>query len=88
MRNNRAYHMETQHILRMALRHGRGVENSQIGTMLEDPDMDYAKIAQGMGMHSEGPITDPKDLAAAYRRAIAVVESGQPALVDVVTQAR
>ena len=88
MRNNRAYHMETQHILRMALRHGRGVENSQIGTMLDDPNIDYAKIAQGMGMHGEGPISDPKDLAAAYRRAIAVVESGQPALVDVVTQAR
>jgi len=88
MRNNRAYHMETQHILRVALRHGRGVENSQIGTMLEDPNIDYAKVAQGFGLHGEGPITDPKDLGPAIRRALETVERGEPALVDVVTQPR
>ena len=88
MRNNRAYHMETQHILRMSLRHGRGVDNSEIGTVLNSPNIDYAKLAESMGMHGEGPISDPKDLAPAFKRAIAVVESGEPALVDVVTQPR
>ncbi len=88
MRNNRAYHMETQHILRVALRHGRGVENSKIGTALEDPNIDYAKIAQGLGLHSEGPITDPKDLGPALKRALDAVQRGEPALVDVVTQPR
>ena len=36
----------------------------------------------------EGPITDPNELAPALKRAIAVVKSGQPALIDVVTDPR
>ena len=33
-------------------------------------------------------ITDPKDLGAAIKRAVAVVKKGEPALVDVVCQGR
>ena len=88
MHNNRAYHMQTQHILRVSLRHGRGTDSCKIGTALEDPNINYAKIAEGMGMHGEGPITSPNDLGPALRRAIATVERGEPALVDVVTQPR
>jgi sulfatase modifying factor 1 len=36
----------------------------------------------------EGPISDPSELAPALKRAIAMVKSGQPALVDVVTEPR
>jgi acetolactate synthase I/II/III large subunit len=39
-------------------------------------------------MHAEGPIADPKDLGPAIQRAITVVEGGDPALIDVVTQPR
>ena len=39
-------------------------------------------------MYGEGPISDPKDFAAALRRAIEVVKGGNPALVDVITQPR
>ena len=35
-----------------------------------------------------GPITDPKDLAPALNKAVEVVKSGEPAMVDVVTQPR
>ena len=59
-----------------------------IGTTLADPNIDFAKLAQGMGVHAEGPITNPKDLGPAITRALAVVKRGEPALVDVVTQAR
>jgi len=45
-------------------------------------------VAKGFGVHGEGPITDPKDLGPALKRAIATVKSGQPALVDVVTDPR
>jgi benzoylformate decarboxylase/acetolactate synthase-1/2/3 large subunit len=45
-------------------------------------------LAQAYGMYSEAPITDPNDLAAAYKRALDVVKRGGPALVDVVTQPR
>jgi len=50
--------------------------------------MDFAKLAQSMGVYAEGPIDNPKDLAPALKRAIAVVKRGEPALLDVVTQPR
>ena len=88
MHNNRAYHEELMHVQRMANRHNRGIDRAGIGTTFEDPNMDFAKLAQGMGVYSEGPITDPNELAPALRRAIAVVKRGEPALLDVVTQPR
>ena len=88
MHNNRAYHQEVMHIQRLANRHQRGIENAGIGTTLVDPNIDFAKVAQGMGVHAEGPILEAKDLGPAIQRALAVVEKGEPALVDVVTQPR
>jgi acetolactate synthase-1/2/3 large subunit len=88
MHNNRAYHQELMQVQIMADRHNRGITNASIGSVLVDPPIDYSKLAQGMGLHAEGPISDPKDLAPAIRRAIAVVKAGDPALVDVLTQPR
>ena len=88
MFNNRAYHAEVMHVQRMANRHQRGITNAGIGTSLSDPNISYATLAQGLGLHGEGPITDPKDLGPALGRALEVVDSGEPALVDVVTQPR
>ena len=88
MNNNRAYHMETMHVQRMCNRRNRGIDRGRIGSTLTDPNMDYAKIAQGMGVHAEGPISNPNDLGPALTRAVAAVKRGEPALVDVVTQVR
>jgi thiamine pyrophosphate-dependent acetolactate synthase large subunit-like protein len=88
MHNNRAYHQETMHVVRMANRHQRGVARSNVGTTITEPAIDYAKVAQGLGVHAEGPITNPNDLGPAIRRALVVVNRGEPALVDVVTQPR
>jgi acetolactate synthase-1/2/3 large subunit len=88
MHNNRAYHQEVMHLQRMANRHQRGITTAEIGTTIKDPNIDYAALARSMGVHGEGPITDPKDLGPALQRALAVVERGEPALVDVVTQPR
>jgi acetolactate synthase-1/2/3 large subunit len=88
MHNNRAYHQERMHVQRMANRHQRGIENAGIGTTLTDPNIDYATMARSMGLHGEGPITNPNDLGPALERAIASVEKGEPALVDVFTQPR
>jgi len=88
MHNNRAYHQELMHVQRMANRHNRGIDRAVIGTTLDDPKIDYSKIAQGLGVHAEGPITDPKDLGPALKRAVDIVRRGEPALVDVVTQPR
>jgi len=86
--NNRAYHQELMHVQRMANRHSRGITRADIGTTIKDPNIEYAKLAQGLGVHGEGPITDPKDLAPALKRALEVVKRGEPALVDVVTEPR
>src|ERR1700730_2293017 len=88
MHNNRAYHQELMHVQRMANRHNRGVTRAHIGTTIDDPNIDFATLAKGMGVYSEGPITDPKDLGLAIRRAVEVVKRGEPSLVDVVTQPR
>jgi acetolactate synthase I/II/III large subunit len=86
--NNRAYHQEYMYLVAMAARHGRGVDKMDIGTTIKDPNIDYATVARGMGVHGEGPITDPKDFAPAIARAVAVVKSGETAVVDVVTDPR
>jgi acetolactate synthase-1/2/3 large subunit len=88
VQNNRAYHQELMHVQRMAARHNRGITRANIGTTIQDPNVDYAKVAEGMGVYAEGPITDPKDLAPAIRRAIEVVKRGEPALIDVITEPR
>ena len=88
MHNNRAYHQETMHLQRMENRHNRGIDRAHIGTTIDDPNIDYAKLAQSMGWYAEGPITDPKDLGSAIKRAVAAVKRGQPALIDSVTQPR
>jgi len=88
MLNNRAYHQELMHVQRMCNQRNRGVDRGTLGSTLTDPNIDFAKVAQGLGLHAEGPISDPKDLGPALRRAAAAVERGEPALVDVVTQPR
>jgi acetolactate synthase-1/2/3 large subunit len=86
--NNRAYHQEYMYLQAMAARHGRGITKTDIGTTLKDPFIDYATVAKGFGVYSEGPINDPNDLAPALKRAVAMVKSGQPALLDVVMDQR
>jgi acetolactate synthase I/II/III large subunit len=88
MHNNRAYHMEYMYLQAMANRRQRGIDKTNIGTTLTDPNIDYATVARGFGVYAEGPITDPKQLAPALKRAVAVVRRGEPALVDVVTDPR
>jgi acetolactate synthase-1/2/3 large subunit len=88
MHNNRAYHQEVMHVQRMANRHQRGITNAAIGTTITDPNIDYATVARGMGIHGEGPITDPKDLGPALRRGAEIAMRGEPVLIDVVTQPR
>ena len=86
--NNRAYHQEIMQMQAIANRRQRGVDRAGIGCRISDPNIDYATVAKGMGVYSEGPIENPDDLGPALRRAVAVVRKGEPALVDVVSQGR
>jgi acetolactate synthase I/II/III large subunit len=88
IQNNRAYHQEIMHLQRMANRHNRGAGNAHIGAAIRDPDISYAKIAEGYGAAGIGPVSDPADLGDAIKKGIDAVKAGQPALIDAVMQPR
>ena len=54
MNNNRAYHMELMHVQKMCNARNRGVDRGNIGSQLTDPNIDYAKLAQSMGVYPKG----------------------------------
>ncbi|MSP40385.1 MAG: thiamine pyrophosphate-binding protein [Deltaproteobacteria bacterium] len=88
MHNNRAYHQEVMHLQKMAALHNRRMDQAAIGTTIENPNIDFAKLASSLGVYSEGPITSPAAVGPALAKALAVVKRGEPALVDVVCQGR
>ncbi|HZP77895.1 MAG TPA: thiamine pyrophosphate-dependent enzyme [Pseudolabrys sp.] len=88
MHNNRAYHQEVMHVQRMADRRDRVLNDGPIGTLIDRPYIDYAKLAQSMGMVAFGPIEDPKELGPTLKKAVQLVKGGEPVLLDVVTQPR
>jgi len=92
MHNNRGYHQELMHVQRLANFRNRdpntGNDLGPIGTSIMNPDIEYHKLAESMGWWAKGPIKDPADLGPAIKEAVAVVKSGQPALLNVWTQPR
>jgi acetolactate synthase-1/2/3 large subunit len=88
MYNNRAYYNDWEHQKRMAHHRGTDLDKAHIGMDMDTPEPDFATMAKSMGWYAEGPITDPKDVNAALKRAIERVKAGQPALVDTITQKR
>ena len=92
MHNNRGYHQELMHVQRLSSFRNRvaslGGDMGPIGTSIMNPDIEYHKLAESMGWWAKGPIKDPAELGAAIKEAVAVVKSGQPALLNVWTQPR
>jgi acetolactate synthase-1/2/3 large subunit len=76
------------HLQRIANRRERQPEHATLGTLINNPNIDYAKMAQSFGVYGEGPISNPDQLGPAIARALKVVKNGMPALVDVVSQPR
>ncbi len=88
MHNNRGYYQEVMHLQRMASLHKRRVDTAWVGNIIDNPPIDFAKLAQSHGVWAEGPISDAAQIGPALQRALKVVKSGAPALVDVVCQPR
>src|SRR5262245_26425599 len=86
MFNNRTYGNDEEHQEVVAKTRGRPVENKVVGIRIDDPAPDFARIAQGFGVHAEGPIDSADAVGPALRRALRVVKEGRPALVDVLTR--
>ena len=81
--NNRSYYNDEEHQERMAVQRSRPVENRWIGQRIDDPPVDFASVARGLGLEGFGPIADPDDLADTFKAALQVVREGDPVLVDV-----
>jgi thiamine pyrophosphate-dependent acetolactate synthase large subunit-like protein len=92
MHNNRGYHQELMHVQRLSSFRNRvanlGKDMGPIGTSIENPDIEYHKLAESMGWWAKGPIKDPAELGPALKQAVAVVKSGRPALLNTWTQPR
>jgi thiamine pyrophosphate-dependent acetolactate synthase large subunit-like protein len=81
--NNRSFFNDEIHQERMARMRGRPVENKWIGQRISDPDIDMAHLARAQGAQGFGPVTDAAAMGEAFRQAIAVVDGGGVAVVDV-----
>jgi thiamine pyrophosphate-dependent acetolactate synthase large subunit-like protein len=81
--NNRSFFNDELHQERVARMRNRPVENRWIGQRISEPDIDIAGVARAQGAQGFGPITAASDLSAAFAKAIAAVDAGGVAVVDV-----
>jgi len=81
--NNRSFYNDELHQERMARMRARPVENKWIGQRMADPEIDLAAMGRAQGAAGFGPITKPADLIAALEKAVAAVDAGGVAVVDV-----
>jgi thiamine pyrophosphate-dependent acetolactate synthase large subunit-like protein len=81
--NNRSFFNDELHQERVARIRNRPVENRWIGQRISEPDIDIAALARSQGAEGFGPVTQTGDLVATFEQAIAAVEAGKVAVVDV-----
>jgi thiamine pyrophosphate-dependent acetolactate synthase large subunit-like protein len=81
--NNRSFFNDELHQERVARMRNRPVENRWVGQRISEPDIDIAGIARAQGAQGFGPVTAIGDLAPTFAKAIAAVEAGALAVVDV-----
>ncbi|MBV8791000.1 MAG: thiamine pyrophosphate-binding protein [Pseudolabrys sp.] len=81
--NNRSFFNDELHQERVARMRNRPVENRWVGQRISEPDIDLAAMGAAQGARGFGPVTAIKDLPGAFHDAIAAVEAGRVAVVDV-----
>jgi thiamine pyrophosphate-dependent acetolactate synthase large subunit-like protein len=81
--NNRSFYNDELHQERMARARNRPVENKWIGQRMSDPDVDIAAMGRAQGAVGFGPVTKPGDLPGVLEKAIAEVDAGRVAVIDV-----
>ncbi len=89
MFNNRSYYNSEEHQFNMARHRNRDTSRSVIGTRIENPNVNFSKMAETYGIHGIGPIERIEDVKPALEEALAIItREKRPVLVDVVTQAK
>jgi len=81
--NNRSFFNDELHQERVARARNRPVENRWVGQRISEPDIDIAGVARAQGAQGFGPVTAIADLAPTFAKAIAALENGAVAVVDV-----
>jgi acetolactate synthase-1/2/3 large subunit len=84
--NNTTWGNDEKHQIEVAHERRRPVENAWIGQRMVEPDIDHAMTARSFGAWSAGPIFDPAELPGVLAQAVAEVEKGSVAVVEVRTQ--
>jgi thiamine pyrophosphate-dependent acetolactate synthase large subunit-like protein len=81
--NNRSFFNDELHQERVARARNRPVENRWIGQRIGDPEIDLARMAEAQGATGFGPVSEASELPAVFAQAIAAVDGGAVAVVDV-----
>jgi thiamine pyrophosphate-dependent acetolactate synthase large subunit-like protein len=81
--NNRSFFNDELHQERVARMRSRPVENRWVGQRISEPDIDLAAMARAQGAQGFGPVAATGDLMPTFEKAIAAVEAGHVAVVDV-----
>jgi len=81
--NNRSFFNDELHQERVARMRNRPVENRWVGQRISEPDIDLASMARAQGAQAFGPVKSMAELTPTLEKAIAAVEAGEPAVVDV-----
>ena len=89
MHNNQSYYNSEDHNIQIAKFRSRPVKTAGIGTHVDNPAVDFKKVAEGFGLYADGPIRKAEELGPALQKALAVVKKRRmPALVDVIAAPR
>jgi thiamine pyrophosphate-dependent acetolactate synthase large subunit-like protein len=81
--NNRSFFNDELHQERVARIRNRPVENRWIGQRISEPDIDCSGVARAQGAVGFDPVKRQADLVPTFEKAIAAVEAGNVAVVDV-----
>ena len=81
--NNHSYYNDELHQEHLAVQRGRPPENKWIGQQMLGPELDLPMLARGQGALGIGQVTALADLEGKLREALAHVEAGGVAVVDV-----
>ncbi|HEY1364934.1 MAG TPA: thiamine pyrophosphate-binding protein [Xanthobacteraceae bacterium] len=81
--NNRSFFNDELHQERVARIRNRPPENRWIGQRISDPDIDCSMLGRAQGAVGFAPAMKTGDLLPTFEKAIAAVEAGHVAVVDV-----
>jgi thiamine pyrophosphate-dependent acetolactate synthase large subunit-like protein len=81
--NNRSFFNDEVHQERVARMRKRPIENKWIGQRIAAPEIDLAALARAQGALGFGPVAKHAALGPTFSEAIAAVERGAVAVVDV-----